>query len=191
MGSEIAIPVFGPLIIIGVVALLFLAIAGPRSADSATLGLGRRRLAMGFLGTLVVLAVYNYIETVDLSRTKVTRGDVTGAEAAQDFWGWYVFSLCLTTPFLVFFITVLGLPLLALLRRLGFASVLGAIAASQLAALFLSLCVTFLDNQWCHAHLWKCLLSNFTSTAILVNALTLGFVLAARLPWWRSPPILP
>jgi hypothetical protein len=191
MGSEIAIPLFGPLIIIGMVALLVVALARPRStpAESATLGLGKRRLAMGYLGALVVLAVYNYIDTVDLSHTKVTRGDVTAADAARYFWGWYVFGLCLMTPFAIFFITVLGLPLLALLRRLRFASVLGALAASQLVALCLSLCVTFLDNQWCHAHLWECSRSNFTSTAILAGALTLGFVLAARLPWCRSPPM--
>jgi hypothetical protein len=191
MGSEIAIPVFGPLIIIGVVALLFLVVAGrrPASAESATLGLGRRRLAMGYFGVLIVLAVYNYIDTVDLSHTKVTRGDVTGAEAARYFWGWYLFGLCLITPFAIFFFTVLGLPLLALLRRLGFASAIGGLAVSLPVALCMSLCVTLLDNEWCHAHLWKCSLSNFKDTAILAGALTLGFVLAARLPWWRSPPM--
>jgi hypothetical protein len=132
MGSEIAIPIFGPLIIIGVAALLYLALAGRSFAhtESALLGLGRRRLAMGYLGALMVLAVYNYIDTVDLSRAKVTRGDVTAAEAARYFWGWYIYGLCLITPFVIFFITVLGLPLLALLRRLEFASVLGGVAMS-------------------------------------------------------------
>ena len=190
MGSEAAIPLFGPLIIIGVATLLCLALFGRRvPPESALLGLGRRRLAMGYLGALAVLAVSNYIDTVDLSHTKVTRGDVTDAEAAQYFWGWYVFGLCLVTPFVIFFLTVLGLPLLALLRRLRFASVAGGVAASLLVALCLSLFVTVLDNQWCHSHLWKCSVANFTDTAILAGALALGFVLAARLPWWRSAPM--
>jgi hypothetical protein len=192
MGSEIAIPIFGPLIIIGVAALLYLALAG-RSfvrTESALLGLGRRRLAMGYLGALMVLAVYNYIDTVDLSRARVTRGDVTAAEAARYFWGWYIYGLCLITPFVIFFITVLGLPLLALLRRLEFASVLGGVAMSQLVALCFSLCVVlFLDNQWCDSHTWKCFYSDFMPTAVLAGALTFGFVVAARLPWWRSPPM--
>jgi hypothetical protein len=190
MGSEIAIPVFGPLILLGVVALVLLAIAGRSSgpAESALLGLGTRRLAKGYLGALVVLAVYNYVDTIDLSHTKVTRGDVTAAEAARYFWGWYVFGLCLITPLVIFFITVLGLPLLALLRRFGFASVLGGLVGSQLVALCFTLCVVLpLENQWCHSHLWKCLLSDFTQTAVLSGALALGFVVAARLPWWRSP----
>lgn len=193
MGSEAAIPFFGPLIIIGVMALLYLAIFGrkPVSSESALLGLGRRRLAMGYLGALAVLAAYNYIDTVDLSHTKVTRGDVTVAEAARYFWGWYIYGFCLITPFAIFFVTVLGLPLLALLRRLRFASVFGAVAVSQLVSLCLSLCVVlFFENQWCDSHRWKCFYSDFTPTAALACALTFAFVIAARLPWWRSPPVL-
>lgn len=189
MGSEIAIPVFGPLIIIGVVALLALAIAGRKSVptESSMLGLGRRRIAMGYLGALIVLAGYNYFETIDLSHLKITRGDVTAAAAAQFFWGWYVFGLCLITPFAIFFLTVLGLPLLALLRQFGFASVFGAFVVSQLVALGLSLFVSqFLNNPWCDSHFWKCLFSNFRPTATVVGVITLGFVIAARLPWWRS-----
>jgi len=70
MGSEVAIPLFGPLILIGVMTLFYLAIFGrrPASSESALLGLGRRRLAMGYLGALAVLAAYNYIDTVDLLR---------------------------------------------------------------------------------------------------------------------------
>jgi len=192
MGSEVAIPLFGPLIIIGVMTLFYLAIFGrrPASSESALLGLGRRRLAMGYLGALAVLAAYNYIDTVDLSHTKVTRGDVTAAEAASYFWSWYIYGLCLMTPFAIFFVTVLGLPLLALLRRLRFASVCGAVAVSQVVALCLSLCVVlFLENQWCDSHWWKCFYSDFTPTAALACALAFAFVTAARLPWWRSPPM--
>jgi len=190
MGSEIAIPVFGPLIVIGVVGLVVLAVAGrrPGPRESALLGLGTRRLAMGYLGALVVLAAYNYIDTVDLSHTKVTRGDVTAEEAGRYFWGWYVFGLCLITPFVIFFITVFGLPLLALLRRLGFASVLGGLVMSQLVAFCLSLCITLLDNQWCHSHALTCFLRNLMPTAALAGALAFGFAVAARLPWWRSAP---
>src|SRR5579862_4635225 len=121
MGSEIAVPLFGPLIIIGVAVLLYLAVFGRRSAppEIGLLGLGRRRIAAGYLGVLLVLVIYNYLDTLDLSHGKVASGEVTPKVAAQYFWGWYFFGICLTTPFVVFFVTVIGLPLLVLLRRLG------------------------------------------------------------------------
>jgi hypothetical protein len=102
---------------------------------------------------------------------KVARGDVTSAEAARYFLGWFLNIFCLVTPFMILFITVLGLPLLAALRRIGFASVLGALLSGQLVAACFSLCFS----------------SDYISNAVLAGLLTMGFVLAARLPWLRSP----
>ena len=75
MGTEIAVPVFGPLIGIGLVILLFVAIRRRRSTvnKTRTLGLGRSRIALGYLGAIAGLVVYSCIDTVDISRIKVAR----------------------------------------------------------------------------------------------------------------------
>ena len=149
--------------------------------------MGSSRIALGYLGALLALVAYCYIETADLSRTKVARGDVTAAEAAQYFSGWFLNIFCLMTPFMVFFLTALGLPLLAALRRINFASIVGAMLSSQvLAACFSLPTVLSPYNQWCDSHVLQCFASAYASNAILAGTVTAGFVLAARLPWWRS-----
>jgi hypothetical protein len=140
MGTEIAVPVFGPLILIGAAILIYLAISGRRRpiSESSTLGMGRSRLALGYLGVLAAAFAYSYWDTVDLSRYKVAEGHVTQAEADQYFWGWLLNLLCLVTPFIYLFLTALGLPLLKILRRIGFVSILGTLLASQAIALLIS-----------------------------------------------------
>ena len=136
MGTEIAIPFFGPLIAIGTVVLLYIAISGRRRTitGASAFDLGRSCIALGYLGVLVALVAYCYVDTAELSRTKIARGDVTAAEASQYFFGWFLNIFCLETPFVIFFVTVLGLPLLSSLRRIRFASVLGVMITSQLLA---------------------------------------------------------
>jgi hypothetical protein len=173
MGTEIAIPVFGPLSLAGLSILVYLAVSGGRKIVTASsmLGLGRSRLALGYLGSLVALAGWCYLQTIDLSHTKVARGDVSQAEAARDFFDWFLTLLCIETPVTMFVITVIVLPLLAVLRRIGFASVIGLVSISQMVAF----CCSRIDS------------SSFASDALLAGALTGGFALAARLSWWRSP----
>ena len=188
MGTEIAVPFFGPLIAIGIAILLYLTVSGRKAAitGSSKLGLGRTRLALGYLGALIVVAIYCYVDTTDLSHTKVARGDVTPVEAAQNFWGWYLNIFCLMTPFVIFFLTAVGLPLLAVLRRFRFASVLAAMLCSQACAAFISL---YSYNDYCDSHRLACFRFNFASNSILAGAVTAGFVLMARLPWLRSAPM--
>jgi hypothetical protein len=193
MGTEIALPVFGPLIGIGLAILLLVAVRGRRSTvnKTRTLGLGRSRIALGYLGAIAGLVAYSYIDTVDISRIKVARGDVTAPEAAHLFFGWFLNVFCLSTPFMVILMSALGLPLLAVLRRIRFASLLGAMMSGQIVAAFFTWLFLAPYTDWCQSHELLCFQSANKSNAILASVLTAGFALGARLPWLYSDAMPP
>ena len=90
-------------------------------------------------------------------------------------------------PFVVFLLSIVGLPALALLRRLRFMSVSGALIASQLvAALFALWPAVSPINLWCETHRLECISDVFVSASTLSAAVTLGFAVAAKLPWLRG-----
>lgn len=188
MGTEIAVPFFGPLILIGTAILLYLAIRSRRSpvTGSSMLGLGWSRIAIGYLCSLLALVAYCYMDTTDLSRMKIARGDVTAGEPSQYFFGWFLNIFCLVAPFMFILMTALGLPLLSVLRRVRFASVLGTMMLSQLVAACFTWIFLSPYTDWCKAHELLCFKTANKSNAILAGLLTAGFALGARLPWLFS-----
>jgi len=188
MGTEVAVPLFGPLIVIGVIILLYVAIRWRKLPfnKSAMLGLGRSRIALGFLGAIAGLVAYSYIDTTEISRIKVARGDVTAAGAAHFFFGWFLNIFCLSTPFMILLMSAVGLPLLSALRRIRFASLIGALISGQIAAAFFTWLFLSPYTEWCRSHELLCFQSANKSNAILASMLTAGFALGARLPWLYS-----
>jgi hypothetical protein len=173
MGTEIAGPVFGPLTLLGLVILLYLAISGRKAVvtETSPLGLGKSRIALGYLGVMLALAMCTYVDTIRLTDLKVQRGDVTRLYGQQAFVGWYLELYFLSVPLIFAAVTVFGLPLLALLRRIRLASLLGTLLVGQLAAATLA---RAFDTSLLDHSLWAA-------------AVTGGFALGARLPWLRSP----
>lgn len=141
---------------------------------------------MGYLGAIAGLVAYSYIDTAEISRIKVARGDVTSMEAAHIFFGWFLNIFCLSTPFMILLMSALGLPLLSALRRIRFASLVGAILSGQLVAAFFTWLFLPPYTEWCRSHELLCFLSANKSNAILASMLTAGFALGARLPWLYS-----
>jgi hypothetical protein len=188
MGTEIAVPLFGPLIVIGVIILLYVAIRWRESPvnKSPMFGVGRSRIALGYLGAIAGLVAYSYIDTTEISRIKVARGDVTATEAAHFFFGWFLNIFCLSTPFMILLMSALGLPLLSALRRIRFASLVGAMMLGQIVAAFFTWLFLSPYTEWCHSHELLCFQSANKSNAILASMLTAGFALGARLPWLYS-----
>ena len=188
MATDFAVAYFFLPVLIGIGVLVFLAVAGGKRPPSSALflGLGRKRLAFGYLGALITLLIYCAIDSYSLGRTKVSLGHVSAAEAHQLLLGWTLYLFILTTPFVVFFLTVVGLPALAGLRRIGFVSLAGCVAVSQLVAVILSIWPAVAPyNQWCATHRWQCVGGSFSSAAILGATIAIGFALAARLPLVR------
>jgi hypothetical protein len=139
---------------------------------------------LGYLGAIAGLVAYSYIDTAEISRIKVARGDVTSMEAAHFFFGWFLnllpFDSIYDPPH------VGGLPLLSALRRIRFASLVGAILSGQLVAAFFTWLFLPPYTEWCRSHELLCFLSANKSNAILASMLTAGFALGARLPWLYS-----
>jgi hypothetical protein len=177
MGSEIAVPVFGPIVLICTIALVIVAISGRRRVVSTAsiLGLGRTRLALGYLGALVASVPVAIWMAWDDAKFKVGNHYITAEAAAKYQPGWSLTFYFILAPIAMVLITVLGLPLLALLRRVRLASIVGVLAASLAIAVILSY---WMDSV------------SFEDLAIF-ETVTAGFVLAARLPWIRSPKLPP
>ncbi|WP_449302066.1 hypothetical protein [Pseudoxanthomonas mexicana] len=189
MATDFAVAYFWLPVLIGIIVLLGIAFIGRnrRSTSTSLLGLGRSRIARGYLGALVVLFIYSAIDSVLLGRTKVALGHVTAAEAHRLTPGWTLYLFILMAPFVVFLLSIVGLPALALLRRLRFMSVSGALIASQLvAALFALWPAVSPINLWCETHRLECISDVFVSASTLSAAVTLGFAVAAKLPWLRG-----
>jgi hypothetical protein len=176
------------LILIGVVFLAYLAMSGRHRpvSEKSTLGLGRSRLAFGYLGVLVAALLYSYWDTVELSKYKIAEGHVTSAEADEYFWGWFLNLFCMATPLIYFFLTVVGLPLLKLLRRIGLLSMPGVFLASQAVALVVAGFVAISpDSDWCSSNRLMCGTGRYWEVAPLLGLVAVAFALASRLPWLK------
>jgi hypothetical protein len=175
MGTEIALPILGPIVLIFATAMVVVAIKGwhrPTSTAS-TLGLGRSRIARGYLGSLAACIPIGVWMARDDGRFQVARHYISAADAARYQFGWSLEFISMTAYFTVVLITAVGLPILMLLRKVRLVSVIGAMCASLSVA---------------------CLLSCWVGEAPVENmviflTITAGFVLAAQLPWIRSAKV--
>ncbi len=193
MGTEIAPVLFGPILIFCAFVLVYLAISGRHRVvtSKSTLGLGRSRLAFGYLAVLMLCVVYAYVDTIYLSEMKVARGDVTQLQADQYFWGWYIYGFSLATPFYLFYLTAFGLPALAVLRRFRFMSIVGVSIGSQVIASLLALLALLLSvsaDRWCELNVVRCVASYYADSAPLALVMALAFAVGARLPFltWKE-----
>jgi hypothetical protein len=164
MGLEI-LPLFWIplLIILGIlIALLF---SERRQADRTEriLGLGRGRIVKGYLSTLGTLLLLLYI-----------------GEILDEPFSWQQMGIVVLYFFpafavmMLFLLTVLGLPVMSLLRKFGYLSLAGVVCMNMVVTTALGLLFsTGMD---------------IVLAALAIGILTLAFSLAARLPLLRSPP---
>jgi hypothetical protein len=156
MGSEAAPFLFGIPLVACLVVLLIFALTERKYSDKSErlLGLGRGRLARGYfgaLGALLLVCVF-----------------LAGPERRVEVAVFYFFPVF--GMLLVAFLTLLFLPILALLRRFGFASALGVVGAA--AGVAGSIGLAF-DGA-------------FFSSMLGGAILALAFSVAANLPLVRS-----
>lgn len=157
MGAEGAGTWLGIPFIIGVLVLVVLALTDRRRAgEERLLGLGHGRIAAGYLGALGVLLLISVWDTRNTQYPAVALLYVAA------------FGLILILLF-----TVLGLPLIALLRMFRFASVLGVTITGAVIAIPI--------GQIIGASLVQSVADGFLLAG--------GFSLAARLPLVRSTPL--
>jgi hypothetical protein len=177
MGSEIALPVFGPIVMFGAIALIIIAIRsrGRLVSAASTLGLGRRRIALGYLGALMASIPVAVWMARDDARFQVENHYISQADAARYQPGWSLTFYFILTPIAIVLITVVGLPVLALLRKVRLASVAGALGAGLVFSVLLSYWMDSVSPE--SIAIWE--------------TVTAGFVLAAGLPWIRSPSLPP
>lgn len=189
MATDFAVYYFALPVLIGILVLFVIAFAGRKRVTSSKsfLGLGRSRIAFGYLGSLLALLIYSAIDSVVLGRAKVALDEVTAMEAHKLTLGWTLYLFILFTPFVVILLSVVGLPTLAVLRRIRLASVSGALVASQLAAASFSVWpAVYPSNLWCESHRLQCVGGAYTSASILCATVALGFGVGSRLPWLRG-----
>ncbi len=137
--------------------------ARPSKPGTGILNIGIKRLACGYLGALVATLLYSV------------------AIGGDKFPLLYI----LIAPLVIVIITVIGLPLFALVSKFGFSSLFGVLLIALICSVAYSAysLITFEPyNIWCHANEAACMARSpiyFTFAAILI---ALGFGLGARLP---------
>lgn len=125
-------------------------------------GMGRGRIAAGYLGIICMVSVICWWHSRDF----------TGKGATI---GWTLLNTAVFGPLVLILFTLLGLPVLALLRKLRFASVIGVSLSAAAIAELLALMLT--EALWI-----------FLIYGVLVGV---GFSVAARLPLMRNKSVRP
>lgn len=172
MGTEAVIPLFGPLFLGCLVLLVVLAARRQRGIGSRDLllGVGRRRIARGYLASIAVAVAIAVWMTQGQLRWGLEFGSYRKEAAFEYAVELFLFYLVTFGVLVVFVLTVVGLPLLALLRRLNFNSIVGVI--------FLSLVVS--------AGISWLLDASIIEVAAVCIVVAVGFACGAKLPLCRS-----
>lgn len=175
MGSEIALPVLGPIVLIGIAILIVAAISGRRRqiSERSFLGLGRTRIASGYLGSLVAVVPVAFLMARDDACFQVANHYITAEAAARYQPKWTLEFYFMTATFTIVLITIIGLPTLALLRKIKMASAVGITGACLVIVTILSFWLNSISAQ----------------DIGVIAAVTACFALAARLPWIQSPAL--
>jgi hypothetical protein len=97
-----------------------------------------------------------------------------------------LYFFVLAVPFVLVALTVIGLPALAVLRKLNAMTTVW-IACVALAFSLVIGTWTLLSpyNLWCSSHLIKCGAESVLSTALFAIPVAIGFALSAKIPFRR------
>ena len=158
---------------------------------NAFLGLGTKRIALGFLGAMAALLAYSIVDSVVLALTKVELGHITRAEMPHKIPGWSIYLFVLVALPVTVVVATVGLPLFALLRRVRLASFVGvAVLALGYAGLRGWAVFQWPYNSWCSSHLEACVMGSLMEVSAFTVPIALGFGVGARLPLIRSRRVL-
>ncbi|MGY3265553.1 hypothetical protein [Lysobacter sp. HA35] len=189
MATDFVVVIFQLPILLAVLVLAATAFFGRKRGvgPSSFLGIGRTRLALGYLAAAGVTLAYAGVDSWQLAQEKVALGHVTASEATARWAGWSLYLFVVATPFVVVGLTVFGLPALAALRRIGFASLAGLVASAlAFSAAVAGWALLAPYNVWCSSHASACALESFDASLALGVPVAVAFALGARLPWLRS-----
>ncbi|PZQ21824.1 MAG: hypothetical protein DI562_20240 [Stenotrophomonas acidaminiphila] len=175
------------LLCIGFLLVLAVFVKPAPPPGDALLGLGRVRLARGYLGAVLATLICTAVSATRLGFDKVALGHISSTELQQLLPGYILYFFVLTTPFVLGLLTIMGLPALAALRKFNAMTVAWASIVALLFSIALG-ALTILKpyNQWCATHLAACGVESSFSTALLALPVAIGFTLAARIPLWRN-----
>ena len=182
----VAMLFFPMLICVGILIALSLIGKPASTKEKAFLGLGRVRIARGFLGALFATLVYAVIAAAKIGLDKVSRSEITNAELVQLYPGYTLYILILTAPFVIAALIVIGFPFLAVLRKFE----LMTLPWIALIAVVLSIAngvfaIARPYNLWCTSHLAYCGASSAFTAILIALPAALGFALAAKIPLTR------
>ncbi|MEO0437140.1 MAG: hypothetical protein AAF098_09550 [Pseudomonadota bacterium] len=150
-------------------------------------GVGGKRIMRGYLGVVLATLVYSYFLTVMTGFSKVELGHIEQEELVAWVPPWGIYMFVLLTPFVLFFLTAVGLPLLALLSRYRLTSIAGSIGIAMVLPFVYAL-YTLVNpyNNWCASRLNTCVSQAFFSCAWPAILMAACFAIFAGLPKWRS-----
>ena len=178
-------------VLLGIVTLLAVAFFGSKvPIGTGFVGLGRRRIACGFLGALVATLAYSLVESVQLLFWKIGQGHIPASDFQSRLPGTVLYLFVITAPFVVIALSLVGIPILSALRRLRMASVAGVTGCTVINALaWAAVVIAAPYNIWCDTHPWGCGGETFLDLLEISLPVAFAFGVFARLPWLRSQPV--
>jgi hypothetical protein len=192
MATDFAVAMFQLPVLLGVLFLAVIAFVGRNNpvGPASFLGVGRSRLALGYLAATAAILLYAGFSAADLVQQKAALGHYSITEGKARWAGSALYLFVLITPFVVAAITGLGLPAMALLRRVRFASVFGAVLSALVLALGAGAwSLIWPHNSWCASNPLLCSWQAIVSVAALSVPVAVAFALGCRLPWLTSAPL--
>ena len=186
MATDFAFAAFLIPVLLGIGALFFLAFFGkpPVNSQTSFLGLGRVRLARGYLGATLATLICTAISATQLAFNKVALRHITNEELGQLLPGYILYFFILAMPFVLFGLTIVGLPALAALRKMKAMTVLWVAAAAVLFSAAMGVWTMLSPhNQWCSTHLLRCGSDSALFSVLFTVPVVVGFALAARVPF--------
>ena len=189
MATDFAFAAFLIPVLLGIGALVFLAFfrKPPVNSESAFLGLGRVRLARGYLGATSATFICSAISATQLGFNKVALSHITNEELRHLLPGYLLYFFILAMPFVLFGLTIIGLPAVAMLRKMKAMTVLWLVAVAVLFSAAMGILTMLIPhNQWCASHLLRCGADSAFFSVLFTVPVVLGFALAARIPFRSS-----
>ena len=174
---------------IGVLLLLAFALVPGPSSTSGFIGLGRKRIALGALGAIsgvLLLCLYH------AALFNFEGGSATQLLEAQ-FWTQYFASLVylfvFSVPFVVAYVAIIGIPLIAFLQRLRKFSIVTFVMVGLLFSMGIGLWLAFSGaGSWCAQNRLNCFVEGAMGAGIPIVVIHFGFALFSRTPLSSASP---
>ena len=189
MATDFAFVYFLPPLALAIIVLAITAIIPDNIERTRFLQLGRRRSAIGYLGVLIVVFLFSIVDSIRVGLWQESQGYIEASRIPELLLGWSIYQFVLVAPLAIFILTLVGLPIFALLTKYRILSVATLVLLAIAWGMIWAAQVYFSPyNNWCSANPGACMARSFRESLYPALLVMLSFALFTRLPLIKGPP---